>query len=118
MTLIPSGQLNATQGAVISINVTLTSLNLNETTMPLSLVLQAYDYEPWSSSTAQDEPFSSTFNLNPIVLKSNETKTSILTLHVGEAAPLGRYTFLVELGNAQIHDLKGTTFDVVVAPSS
>jgi hypothetical protein len=117
MSLTPSGQLNVTQGGVTIVNVTLTSLNMNETTIPLSLVLQAYDNEPCDSSISQEELFSSTFTLNPIVLESNGTKASVLTLHVGEAAPLGRYTFLVELGNAQMHHLVGTTFDLVVAPS-
>jgi hypothetical protein len=117
MNLAPSGQLNVTQGGVTIVNVTLTSLNMNETTIPLSLVLQAYDNEPCDSSISQEELFSSTFTLNPIVLESNGTKASVLTLHVGEAAPLGRYTFLVELGNAQIHHLVGATFDLVVAPS-
>ena len=116
--LAPSGQLNATQGGVISINVTLASLNINETTIPLSLVLQAYNNEPWDSSISQNELFSSTFTINPIVLKANETKASILTLHVAEGTPIGRYTFLVEMGNSQIHHLIGTTFDLVVAPSS
>jgi hypothetical protein len=117
MNLAPSGQLNATQGGITRVNVTLTSLNMNETTIPLSLVLQAYDNEPWDSSTQQEKPFSSTFTLNPIALESNETKTSVLTLHIGETAPSGKYTFLVELGNAQTHHLVGTTFDLVVAPS-
>ena len=118
MNLAPSGQRNATQGGVTRINVTVTSLNMNETTIASSLVLQDYDNEPWHSSTTQEELFSSTFTLNPMVLESNETKKSVLTLHIGEAASVGRYTFLVELGNAQIHHLVGTTFELVVSASS
>ncbi len=118
MNLVPSGQLNITQGSVTRINVTLTSLNMNETTIPLSLVLQNYDNEPLDSSVTKEELFGSTFTINPILLKSNDTITSVLTLHVGDAAPSGKYTFLVELGNFQIHHLTGTTFDLAVAPSS
>jgi len=118
MNLVPSGQLNATQGGVTRVNVTLTSLNMNETTIPLSLVLQTYDNEPLDSSVTKEELFSSTFTVNPIVLESNDTITSVLTLHVGEAAPSGKYTFFVELGNSQIHHLVGTMFDLAVAPSS
>jgi hypothetical protein len=118
MNLVPSGQLNITQGSVTRINVTLTSLNMNETTIPLSLVLQNYDNEPLDSSVTKEDLFGSTFTINPILLKSNDTITSVLTLHVGDAAPSGKYTFLVELGNSQIHHLTGATFDLAVAASS
>ena len=118
MNLAPSGQLNINQGGVARINVSLTSLNLNKTEIPLSLVLQTYGNQPSNSSTAKEELFSSTFTVNPIVLDSNETTTSVLTLHVAETAPPGKYTFLIELGNTQIHHLTGTTFDLAVAPSS
>lgn len=113
--LAPSGSLNATQGGVTSVNVTLTSLNMSETTMPLSLVLQAYNDESWDSSVSKEGMFSSTFSLNPVVLPSNETKTSVLTLHVAEDVPTGKYTFLVELGNTQIHNVLGATLEVTVA---
>jgi len=115
LTLAPSGSLNATQGGVTSVNVTLTSLNMSETTIPLSLVLEAYDNEPLDSSVDKGDLFSSTFSLNPIVLQSNETKTSVLTLHVAEGAPIGKYAFLVELGNTQIHNVLGATLEVTVA---
>jgi len=118
MNLVPSGQLNITQGSVTCINITLTSLNMNETTIPLSLVLQNYDNGPLDSSVAKEDLFGSTFTINPILLKSNDTITSVLRLHVGNAAPSGKYTFLVELGNSQIHHFPGTTFDLAVAPSS
>jgi hypothetical protein len=118
MSLAPSAQMNTNQGGVARINVTLTSLNLNKTEIPLSLVLQTYGNEPSDSSIAKEELFSSTFTVNPIVLESNDTITSVLTLHVAETAPPGKYTFLVELGNTQIHHLTGTTFDLAVAPSS
>ena len=118
MNLAPSGQLNATQGGIIRLNVTLTSLNMNETEIPLSLILQTYNDEPLNSPAIKEELFSSTFTVNPIVLESNDTVTSVLTLHVTEAAPAGKYTFLIELGSSQIHHLTGTTFDLAVAPSS
>ena len=113
--LAPSGSLNATQGGVTSVNVTLTSLNMSETTIPLSLVLQAYDNEPLVSSIDKEDLFSSTFSVNPIVLKTNETETSVLTLHVAEDVPIGKYTFLVELGNTQVHNVLGATLEVTVA---
>ena len=113
--LAPSGSLNATQGGVTSVNVTLTSLNMSETSIPLSLVLQAYDNEPLVSSIDKEDLFSSTFSVNPIVLKTNETETSVLTLHVAEDVPIGKYAFLVELGNTQIHNVLGATLEVTVA---
>lgn len=115
LNLAPSGSLNTTQGGVTSVNVTLTSLNMSETTIPLSLVLEAYDNEPLDSSVDKGDLFSSTFSLNPIVLQSNETKTSVLTLHVAEGVPIGKYAFLVELGNTQIHNVLGATLEVTVA---
>src|SRR4030042_3265516 len=117
LNLAPSGALNATQGGVTSVNVTFTSLNMSETAIPLGLVLQAYNNEPWNSSINKEELFSSTFTLNPVVLKSNETKTSVLTLHVAEDVPIGKYAFLVELGNTQIHHVLGATLELTVAPS-
>jgi hypothetical protein len=114
--LAPSGQLNATQGGVTNVNITLTSLNMSKTSIPLSLVLQAYDNKPLDSPISNSELFSSTFTLNPIVLEANETKTSSLTLHVVEGTPTGKYTFLVELGNAEIHHLSGATLELNVAP--
>ncbi len=118
MKLVPSDQLNITQGGVTRLNVTLTSLNMNETTIPLSLVLQTYENKPLNASITREKLFSSTFTVNPIFLEPNDTVTSMLTLHVGDAAPSGKYTFLVELGNLQIHQLTGNTFDLAVAPSS
>jgi hypothetical protein len=118
MKLMPTEQLNTTQSGIIRINVTLTSLNMNKTEIPLSLILQNYDNEPLDSAVTKEEIFSSTFTVNPIVLKTNDTVTSVLTLHVAEAAPTGKYTFLVELGSSQIHHVTGTTFDLAVAPSS
>jgi hypothetical protein len=115
LTLAPSGSRNANQGGVASVNVTLTSLNMSETTIPLSLILQAYNNEPLDSLVDKEDLFSSTFSLNPIVLKANETKTSVLTLHVPEDVPRGKYTFLVELGNTQIHHVLGATLEVTVA---
>ena len=115
LNLTPSGSLNATQGGVTSVNVTFTSLNMSETSIPLSLVLQGYDNELWDSSVSKEALFSSTFSLNPVVLKSNETKTSVLTLHVAEDVPIGKYAILVELGNTQIHNVLGATLEVTVA---
>jgi len=117
LNLAPSGSLNATQCGVTSINVTFTSLNMSETSIPLSLVLQGYDNKLWDSSVPKEGLFSSTFSLNPVVLKSNETKTSVLTLHVAEDVPIGKYAFLVELGNTQIHHVLGATLELTVAPS-
>jgi hypothetical protein len=116
LNLAPSGSLNVSQGGVTSVNVTLTSLNMSETEIPLSLVLQAYNNEPWASPISKEELFSSTFTPNPIVLKSNETKTAVLTMHIGEDVPIGEYAFLVELGNAEIHHLVGATLELNVAP--
>jgi hypothetical protein len=116
ISLAPSGSLNATQGGVTSVNVTFTSLNMSETSIPLSLVLQAYNNTLWDSSVDEEDLFSSTFSLNPVVLKSNETETSVLTLFVAEGAPTGKYTFLVELGNAQVHPVPSVTFELTVTP--
>ena len=113
--LAPSGSSNAIQGGVTSVNVTLTSLNINETTIPLSLVLQDYDNEPLASSINKNELFSSTFSLNPVVLEANKTATSVLTLHVAEDAPTGKYAFLVELGNTQIHEDLSAILEVTVS---
>jgi hypothetical protein len=118
MKLMPTGQLNTTQGGITRLNITLTSLNMNKTEIPLSLILQTYDNEPLDSAVSKEELFSSTFTVNPIVLETNDTVTSVLTLHVAEATPAGKYTFLVELGSSQIHHVTGTTFDLAVAPSS
>jgi uncharacterized membrane protein len=117
LNLAPSGSLNVTQGGVTSVNVTLTSLNMSETTIPLSLVLQAYNNEPWNASITKEELFSSTFTLNPVVLEVNETRTSVLTLHVAEDVSTGKYAFLVELGNTEIHHVLGATLELNVAPS-
>lgn len=117
LNLAPSGGLNATQGGVTSVNVALTSLNMSETSIPLSLVLQAYDNEPVDSSIDKGDFFSSTFSVNPIVLKTNETETSVLTLHVAEDVPIGKYAFLVEMGNTQIYNVIDATLEVTVAAS-
>jgi hypothetical protein len=113
--LAPSGSLNATQGGITSVNVTFTSLNMNETTIPLSLVLQGYDNKPLDYSINKEGLFSSTFSLNPVVLEANKTATSVLTLHVAEDASTGKYAFLVELGNTQIHEDLSAILEVNVA---
>lgn len=131
-----SFRFNITHGETIRINVTLSSLsNQTEFTIPLYLSVGAFQNQPfakvitspptpypalpWPShddSPAAPKPFEASFDPNPLILKPNESKTTILTITALEDAALGTYTMLVEMGNWEQTGLGGATFQLTVVP--
>lgn len=136
-----SGSLNVAQGESITINVTLTSCsNQTEFTIPFYLAIGAFQNQPlkpgykiiatppppyssqlpWPAGhidqSSEPNPFSATFDSNPMVLKPNESKTTILRIQAAENATLGAYSMVVELGNWQQTNVGGTTFQLTVTP--
>jgi hypothetical protein len=131
-----SFKFNITQSSSIKINVTLSSLSKQtEFTIPLYLSVGAFQNQPftkvitspptpypalpWPShddSPAAPKPFEASFDPNPLILKPNESKTTILTITALEDAALGTYTMLVEMGNWEQTGLGGATFQLTVVP--
>lgn len=131
-----SFRFNITQGETIKINVTLSSLsNDTEFTIPLYLSVGAFENQPsakmitsppspypalpWPShhdSPTAPKPFEASFDPNPLILKPDESRTSILTITALEDAELGTYTMFVEMGNWEQTGLGGATFQLTVVP--
>ena len=132
-----SFKFNITQGKTIRINVTLIALsNQTEFTTPLYLSVGAfknrpaakmvtsppppYPTLPWPShedSPTAQKPFEASFDPNPLILKPDESGTSILTITALEDAELGTYTMLVEMGNWEQTGFGGVTFLLEIIPS-
>jgi hypothetical protein len=127
---------NITQGNTITINVNLTS-NSNDTefTTPLYLSVGAFNNQPlpkiitspqspypvlpWPThedSPNAAKPFEASFDLNPVALAPNESKTAVLTVTALENAQPGVYTMLIEMGNWKETGLGGVTFQLTVSP--
>lgn len=131
-----SFRFNITQGETIKINVTLSSLsNDTEFTIPLYLSVGAFENQPsakmitsppspypalpWPShddSPTAPKPFEATFDPNPLILKPNESKASILTITALEDAEPGTYTMFVEMGNWEQTGLGGATLQITIIP--
>lgn len=125
-----SYRFNITQGETIRIAVTLSSLsNDTEFTVPLYLSVGAFENQPftkmitsppspypalpWPShddSPTVSKPFTADFDPNPLTLKPNESKASILTVTALEDAKIGTYTMFIEMGNWEQAGLGGVTF--------
>jgi hypothetical protein len=95
-------QLNLTlapndSGSKISLpieNITLTSYN---STISYDRYID-WDNRNWNRSLVQETVFNYTCSLNPVILQSNETVSTIITLQWANDAPVGRYTIDVTLG--------------------
>lgn len=133
-----SNEFNITQGETIKINVTLTShSNDTEFTLPLYLCVGAFEQWPldsaimitappspypalpWPShedSPTAPKPFEASFDPHALVLKPNESKSSILTITALEAAELGTYSMCFEMGNWEQTGVSGATFQLTVMP--
>ena len=131
-----SNEFNITQGETIKINVTLSSLsNGTEFTTPLYLSVGAFENQPsakmitsppspyptlpWpkhDDSPTAPKSFEASFDPNPLILKPNESKTSILTITALEDTEPGTYTMFIEMGNWEQTGLGGATFQLTVVP--
>ena len=131
-------KFNVTQGETIKINVTSSSLsNDTEFTIPLYLSVEAFENQPLShsilitsppspyptlpypsyedSSTAP-KPFEASFDPNPLIIKPDESGTSILTAITLEAAEVGTYTLFIHMGNSEQTGLASATLQITIMP--
>jgi hypothetical protein len=131
-------RFNITQGEAIKINVTLSShSNDTEFTTPLYLSVGAFENEPLPSaimitsppspypalpypsydvSPTAPKPFEASFDPNPLIIKPDESETSILTITTLEAAEVGTYTLFIHMGNSEQTGLGGATIQLTVMP--
>jgi hypothetical protein len=129
-----------TKGETLKINLTVSSLsNDKEFTLPLYLSVGAFENEPLPSSImitsppppypdlpypsydvsiTAPKPFEASFDPNPLIIKPDESATSLLTITTLEAAEEGTYTMFVHLGNSEETGLSGATFHLTVMPST
>jgi hypothetical protein len=103
--------LNVSQGTNLQLNLTFTSISSEQLTIPIeNLTLLGYDgsmpidYKSWNfsanwnTSIPQERVFNYTFGLNQITLQPEMSNSTVLTIHVAEDAPIGKYTFDINLG--------------------
>jgi len=133
-----SSYFRVAEGETIKINLTLSSLsNDKKFTVPLYLSVGAFENEPLPSSimitsppppypdlpypsydvsTTAPKPFEASFDPNPLIIKPDESATSILTITTSEAAEEGTYTMFIHLGNSEETGLSGATLLLEVTP--
>jgi hypothetical protein len=131
-------KFNVTQGETIKINVTSSSLsNDTEFTIPLYLSVEAFENQPLSSSilitsppspyptlpypsyedsSTAPKPFEASFDPNPLIIKPDESVTSILTAITLEAAEVGTYTLFIHMGNSEQTGLASATLQITIMP--
>jgi hypothetical protein len=134
-----NGNFTVAQGESININLNLV-FNSNETheevTFPLFLgsrfenkpfqgyTIIATPNSPYSSklpweqidTSTEFKPFNATFDPNPVVLGTNETKTINLTICAAENATLGAYNMNVVMSNYPMTSYFATGFQLTVQP--
>ena len=109
--------MNVTQGSTLQVNVTLTSLTVQELTIPIqNLTLSGFNNTSWDNSIPQNELLNYTFSTNQLVLQPHESTSVVVTLEIAEDAPLVQYLFTVELGNSQVTHIGGISIIVGVTP--
>jgi hypothetical protein len=105
----PEGIINATQGSTQEITLTFTSIFDNQQTLiPIeNLTLTYYnshiDYSNWGTNNSlnfpQDRYFNYTFSQTQLMLQPLASNSTILTITIANDAPVGEYTFNINLGN-------------------
>jgi hypothetical protein len=73
---------------------------------------------PWEQidTSTEFKPFNATFDPNPVVLGTNETKTINLTICAAENATLGAYNMNVVMSNYPMTSYFATGFQLTVQP--
>jgi hypothetical protein len=99
-----------------TVNLTISSVADKELTVPLSLSLEDLGNVGWLPPLTAEEVFNSTFKPNLLILQPHGSNSSLLTVNLAEAAPLGTYVFYIEMGNSQETGVAGTSFIVDVNP--
>jgi hypothetical protein len=106
---------NVAQGSTLQVNVTLISRTDQELRIPIeNLTLAGFNNTAWDNSIPQDRLFNYTFSTNELVLQPYESKCSVLTIEIGEDAPLVQYLFYIELGNSEVTQLSAVSLPVRV----
>jgi hypothetical protein len=105
----PEGIINATRGTTQEITLTFISIFDNQQTLiPIeNLTLTYYnshiDYSNWGTNNSlnfpQDRYFNYTFSQTQLMLQPLASNSTILTITIANDAPVGEYTFNINLGN-------------------
>lgn len=104
--------LNVSQGTILRLNLTFTSLSNKQLTIPIeNLKLIAYsetidytnwDTSNWNTSILQERVFNYTFSFNQPTLQPSMSNSTILTIYIAEDAPLGRYALDVNFDTVKL----------------
>ncbi len=132
--------INATQGTIQQVNLTLTSLCSTKIAIPIeNLTINGYtigtrynvnESQPWSTS-AQERVFNYSFSLNQLILQPFKSNSTVITIHLTDSflqqpTTLGSYSLVINLGKIvflsepEKYDISysgSTSFVMVVTPS-
>ena len=125
--------MNVTQGSTLHLNFNLTSKADQELTIPIENITlfwfysESYDGEldtffsitDWPNGygynhSTQDKVFNCTFSATQVVLQPLESDSIDITLEMADNAPVGKYSFLIALGNGQVTSQPECSFEVRV----
>jgi hypothetical protein len=93
--------MNVSQGAILRVNLTLSSLSSTEIAVPIeSLTLTAYNSnsDTGNASLAQQSVFNYSFSVNQLTLQPQMSNSTTVTINMAKDAPTGTCTLEINLG--------------------
>ena len=113
--------MNITQGQTLQLNITIRSYKNQKLTIPLSNVnLKVPNTDDYISIEPENNLIKYHFRDNQLILEPNGFNSTILTLNPEELTPIGKYRFLIDIGefvvDATYHE--SIFFTVIVNPKS
>ena len=90
--------MNISQGTTLQANLTFTSKNNQQLSIPIeNLKLSTYNEEV-ETSIIQEKVFNYSFSLSHLTLKPSMSNSTILTISLAQDAPIGRYELALNIG--------------------
>jgi len=121
VTSLGTEDMNITQGQTLQLNITIRSYKNQKLTIPLSNVnLKVPNTDDYISIEPENNLIKYHFRDNQLILEPNGFNSTILTLNPEELTPIGKYRFLIDIGefvvDATYHE--SIFFTVIVNPKS
>jgi hypothetical protein len=102
---------NVSQGLLLQVNITFTSITNQPITIPIENLTVTYynstvDLHRWADdngnySLIQQQAFNYSFSLNQLTLQPDVSNSTLLVINLAQNAPTGQYSLDINLGNVK-----------------
>jgi hypothetical protein len=102
---------NVSQGLLLQVNITFTSITNQPITIPIENVTVTYynstvNLHRWvddngNYSLIQQQAFNYSFSLNQLTLQPERSNSTLLVINLAQNAPIGQYSLDINLGNVK-----------------